>query len=174
LDLSHSRSIRVYGLRPVSLQTTRSCRACRCARRWILALAGLDFERFVLIAISRQALPNSQSIVSKGQPCTGATRATSRVLADGNILSSTLSAGPSGRVRPPSRSLRDAGNTPSLAASLSAPSAESLLRVCREWSWDRSSVRAAPGPTCSCRALEPLVSSRSVQLAVRLPLARFI
>jgi hypothetical protein len=34
----------------------------RWARRWILALAGLDFgtERFVLIAISRQALPTAR------------------------------------------------------------------------------------------------------------------
>jgi hypothetical protein len=136
-----------------------------CARRGILALAGLDFgtERFVLV--SRQALPNSQSIVSKGQPCTGATRPTSRVLADGNILRVDAERGPK-RPRPPPFTLPTRRREHTIPSGFTVGPVRGIPAfVCREWSWDRSCVRAAPGPTCSCARTARFQSVRSARRA---------
>jgi hypothetical protein len=156
---------RVMNLMRTKPPAINSALCAYCARRGILALAGLDFgtERFVLV--SRQALPNSQSIVSKGQPCTGATRPTSRVLADGNILRVDAERGPK-RPRPPPFTLPTRRREHTIPSGFTVGPVRGIPAfVCREWSWDRSCVRAAPGPTCSCARTARFQSVRSARRA---------
>jgi hypothetical protein len=78
------------------------------------------------------------------------------------------------RPRPPPFTLpRDAGNTPSLAASLSAR-VRRIPASCATNGAGTAPVFGRPLVQIALAALEPLVSSRSVQLAVHLHLARFI
>ena len=105
---------RVMNLMRISLKRTRFW-CCACARRWILARAGLDF----------------------------------------GTEARAQAAGPPRFTLP-----RDAGNTPSLAASLSAR-VRGIPASCATNGAGTASVFGRPLVQIALAALEPLVSSRS-------------